>query len=397
MSTTYRLPSGPFVHGAEAFVGRREELGLVVRRLRRQRSLVVDEDSPRHEIAGRLADEGVAAGVGGKGVAAVDARTAGGGHRLQRPVGAELVVAVDAGIDAGRVDELRLVEGLVQRGPGDVGARRPALDAVAADQAAVAVVVQMPHVILRDAPLAAADRSLLLPALVGLAEPLAEVRTVDPVVESAEKTVRVVLGVPLGIPVVGDERFLLALEAPLLRPAEPELAALADEDAALNKCEGPRQDQLVDEDGPLVHPAGACRVFEDGDGADRILLAGSVDGRHVARHLADPEPAVGVERHRDRVMHERFGGDEFDPVAGGELERGKRLLRLEERGGGDRELLEKLVAGVPLVLLRLAGRLAVDRDSIARTENTAKPRRRTVRTGADMAILDRRAGRYETE
>ena len=51
----------------------------------------------------------------------------------------------------------------------------------------------------------------------------------------------------------------------------------------------------------------------------------------VIAHLHDEQPPIFIERHRDRINHQRLGGDQFEPKAFFDLERGHRLVRLRWR------------------------------------------------------------------
>ncbi len=114
------------------------------------------------------------------------------------------------------------------------------------------------------------------------------------------------------------------------------------------------QDDVVQEDSPLVHASVAVGVGKDDDGAFRLIFGGAVEVLHVAGHLDDPQAAVGTELQDGRMTHEGLGGDELDAVAGRDGEglerllRGQRRRRRDEVRGDDRRLhhagLVRLVA-----------------------------------------------------
>ena len=103
---------------------------------------------------------------------------------------------------------------------------------------------------------------------------------------------------------------------------QPDVRRLADEHAASSTLNARGKHQAVSKDGPLVHRPVAIRVFEDDDAADGIELgSGPVRLRHEARHFDRPQPPVGVPVDHDRIVDQRLGGDEFEPVAGRHVER----------------------------------------------------------------------------
>ena len=72
-----------------------------------------------------------------------------------------------------------------------------------------------------------------------------------------------------------------------------------------------REAEAVEEDGRLVVAAVAVGVLQDADLAAGLALA--VDPEGIVAHLDDPEPAVGAPVERDRVLHQRLGGDQLRP------------------------------------------------------------------------------------
>ena len=57
-----------------------------------------------------------------------------------------------------------------------------------------------------------------------------------------------------------------------------------------------------------------------------LVLTGGGDVGHEARHLDDPQAAVRLPVDGDRILHERFAGDQFEPVARREMEGGALLV-----------------------------------------------------------------------
>ena len=130
---------------------------------------------------------------------------------------------------------------------------------------------------------------------------------------------------------------------------EQQVRLLRDEHAASAEFETGRHMQSVGEDGPLVGAAVAVGVFKDQNLVARHL-AGEV--LRVGLHRADPEPALGVERHLHRVGKFRkvlLRRKKVDRVTVGQLE----LLGLFVRRGQDDRVL--------VVRRNLGERLGVDR------------------------------------
>ena len=284
---------------AEALVGRRQELRVLVGLARRQPRAVIADDNPAHEVAGGLDDEDVAVEIRRERVAAVDRRRGYGGIRRQRTVGAQhavLIPTVHARSLARRPDGHDLVLRAAER---FVASARP-------HQARVPQVVRRGHdvdvqhrlvrvpvdasrVVLRKAPLPARqrladfERSVLQPQIrIGL-------RRVDPVVERPEQAVGVVLDVRIA-PAEGVRHALFRVGAKIAVGVarEPEVRRLGDEDAVLEDLDRPRQHETVEEHRLLVHPPVVVRILEDTDAAGRLELARRRQILHVAEHLDHP-------------------------------------------------------------------------------------------------------------
>ena len=104
--------------------------------------------------------------------------------------------------------------------------------------------------------------------------------------------------------------------------------SVADQDAAIEHLERPRQDEAVGEDRALVHHAVPVGILEHHDLAD--WLHEGLWGREIrdeTRHLHHPDAALPVPIHHDRVLHQRLAGDELDAVA-------RRHIEGPERVGG---------------------------------------------------------------
>ena len=253
------------IHRPEALVGRGQELGALVRLPRDELRAVVMDDDAADEVGGGIDDEDVAAELRGKAIAAIDRGRADGGVRGEPAVGAEhagLVAAVDARrrprparptftslfvaaqglVAAARSQQARVPREVRRRNQIDVQDRL------------VRVAVDPSGIVLRCAPLAARER------LAHLERPLLQPQVdvglgrVHPVVERPEQAVRVVLDVGVEPPVgVGDELLGVGAQVAVGVAGEPEVGRLADEHAAIEHLQRPRQNQLVEEDRLLVH------------------------------------------------------------------------------------------------------------------------------------------------
>ena len=123
-------------------------------------------------------------------------------------------------------------------------------------------------------------------------------------------------------------------DAASCRPCRPglrrgqveQLGAVGDVGAAVAGLDAGGDEQAVGEDGRLVGLAVAVGVFEDEDLVVRLLAR--LDLRvDLARR--DPEPALRVEVHLDRLGEQRVGGEEVDL----EPRRDDERLALELRVG----------------------------------------------------------------
>ena len=99
------------IDGAEALVGRGQELTPFVRLARSQRRAVVAQDDAAHHIGGRLRHEDISVEIRRQPIAAVHHRSADGREPGERPVGtqdAELIGAVGRGRGSDRPDGVQL-------------------------------------------------------------------------------------------------------------------------------------------------------------------------------------------------------------------------------------------------------------------------------------------------
>ncbi len=202
---------------------------------------------------------------------------------------------------------------------------RVARNQVAAKELGVDVVDQAAEVVLRHAPLAAAERDITYPAPTGPSQANPFLGVVDPVIEGRHEAIESMFGIA-GI-VGADESLLVALQVPGAITAQPDLALGGHEQAIHGPAEPARQNQAFEENRPFIHDAIAVRVFEHGDRPYGIFLAFAFYIGHEPAHLAHPDAAVGIERHGHWVMNQRLAGHKLDSITGDNPERLDFLLR----------------------------------------------------------------------
>ena len=130
--------------------------------------------------------------------------------------------------------------------------------------------------------------------------------------------------------VAGDDRLLVAFSVAVGVAAEEELGRRGDQRPAAHRRDGARENQVIEEDGGLVHPPVAVGIFENRDAPRRLFFTVAFDIRHVRAHLDNPGAAVGVETHGDGVLDRRLGGDQLHMKTFWELDRFDRLLSREQ-------------------------------------------------------------------
>ncbi len=96
-----------------------------------------------------------------------------------------------------------------------------------------------------------------------------------------------------------------------------EVGVVGDVDAAVAGFEAGRDEQAVGEHGCLVGFAHTLGVFEDDD---LVVLLGTRFDLRVRFAARDPQPALGVEVHLDRLGEQRVGGEQVDLEAVSDLE-----------------------------------------------------------------------------
>ncbi len=182
--------------------------------------------------------------------------------------------------------------------------------------------------------------------------------------------VGVVLDVGLQAAVlIGDELLAVGLEIAVGVAGEPQVGRFGDEHAAIEDLQRARQDQLVEEDGLLVHLPVAVAIFEHADAAQRFVLGRCGDVLHIADHLDDPEPALRIPIDEDWLLDHRFAGHELDVIPRRHRER-LHLVGGREDGRLGRRRVDR---GRPATLFELCAVAAHRRAAVCR--NPAQRRR----------------------
>ena len=330
-------------HRPEALVRGGEELPFLVGLPCPQSPSVILDHDPADQVGGRIDDEHVAVQLRGQTVAAVDLRPADRREAVERAIGAidaELIRAVGARIGPHRPDDVDLVgfvaQGFVAAAGTDecrVAQKIRRRHVVHVHRRLVGVPVDPPGVVLGDAPLATGQRLAHLELAV--LEPQIGIRVggVHPVVHRPVEVVGVLLDARLAAAVeLGDLLLGVHLQIAVRVLHQPGIRRLADQDPVIEHLERTRQDEAVGEDRALVHHAVPVGVLEHDDLADGLHEGlGGREIRHEAGHFHDPDAALPVPVHHDRVLHQRLAGDELDAVARRHVEGLQRVGRTQRR------------------------------------------------------------------
>ena len=101
---------------------------------------------------------------------------------------------------------------------------------------------------------------------------------------------------------------------------------LANDDLLLERQDHSRQDELVDKDRMLIHPAIPIGVLHADNPRDRAELVAAIDFLHIGPHLCDVHAAVAVPGHRHGLLDHRLARHQLHPVAVGDHERLQSIL-----------------------------------------------------------------------
>ena len=177
-------------------------------------------------------------------------------------------------------------------------------------------------------------------------------RADEGVVEREEEPVAGVLGVVLSRKAARDQLGGVRASVAIGVAAEIEMRRLDHEHAISPQCDSTRHHESIEEHGGLVHAPVAIGVAQDLDAAKPLGLACAFGVAHVARHLDDPEAAVGSELKGDGRLDQGLRGDELDSKSVHQLEGRERAIGRKDRRVGH------LPRGRDLAL-RLAGAIAL--------------------------------------
>ena len=384
------------IHRPEALVSRSEKLGAFVGIAALDRAILGCQPDALHQIPRGLRDERIPTEFSREKRAAINDRTAGGGHRvLATRLIERVVAAVDAGGDAAwRNVEIGRRDLDVRARGREVGVAAQILrgDQIDTERIAVAVVEQAAAVILRDAPLPAHDGRLAgETSLALITEAGIEICRVNPVVHRPHQAVGIVLGVVDIAVILRDLDLLVRPTITVGVAAEPKMRRLGDEHAVSDQRHRAGQHQSIHEYAALVVATVTVGVLEHRDHADGFALVLAVGIGHEAAHLQHPESAIGTKLDGDRIANERICRHRLDAEAGRQFEGLQCLGRGKGRRGRNdhRSRGRGLHFTGPIAILRHHGRRQQHNQGKI-TEGFHSSRKQRGRVGAQKVSICRR-------
>ena len=303
-----------------------------------------------HDVGGAIGHEGHALHIGRQPRAAIDqgrgdAAIVAGGAVAPEHLTAIAAVEPERGVRRPDVGLFLINQIFIQAARAhQIGIAREiaGADIVHKQRIGVDVAIDAPGIILRHTPLPAPQArhgdKLALPRSGGLVRqvPLmlghheqivhAPIEPVGAVFEHAQpgKTVR-----QLHL-AVGDK---IAIGVACL----PQRGRLTDQRAAIcQHLEGARQHQLVGKHGALVVNPVIVGVVQHDQAVDRLQAVFHGQIVRPARQFHHPQPAIAIMFDQDRILDQRFGGDQLDGIA---RRHGKAFQRV---GGGQHRRLVRL-------------------------------------------------------
>ena len=350
------------VDGPEPVVRRGQEFDLLIGPRREELRAVLREGLAMDEVAPHVADEGVAAVLGGVGGPPIDRHAGGGGEEAggdqlgrREPLGIRGIGRTLAGPDdppgLGRADPVDRRGGPFGRDVGEhrrgrerrvplqvAGGEEDLADmvAVVAGEAVSPVVEAVAELTAArgrlearavglEAEVAATDRDGLVvrPRRVADVAAVAPRDAVNPAVEAPLEAVHERLDV-LG-PEAGEDDLLLVGHPVAVGVAGvQDVRGHRDEDPSVVGQHARRPRQVVDEDRAPLVDAVAVAVFEPAD-----VAGGRVLGVRISAHLGRVDPAVGVVDDAHRVGHDRLRGHRLEAEPLVQAERLQGGIRFE--------------------------------------------------------------------
>ena len=322
---------------AETFVLRVQKFPLLVSVARGDQPVGLGQHAASHETPGDFTEEHVADILGRKLVAAIHAWRGVGREHLQRTIFlAQLGPPVYARRRTLRPHRLVGRKALIHarcaflvRIAREVTSRHE----IGAQMVAIRRVVDPAVVVLRQAPLGPRVHVRLGgPLAVDLTQPTADLGGVDPVVHRPQQ--RALRGVRIRGNLESARNRLPFVRAAvaIAITGKHDVGQRHDQRAIAGDLQPARPVDVVHEHGAPVHASVLVRVLEHHHATFRhrqLLKAGNhvAQGPIVARPLQGPEPAAFVELNRDRILDQRFGGDDLDLEFRRHLEQADRFLR----------------------------------------------------------------------
>ena len=180
----------------------------------------------------------------------------------------------------------------------------------------VDVAIDAPGIILGDAPLAAAQArhgdelaSLVrhVPLMLG---------NDQQIVHPPEQTVGTMFQHAKPSETVGDLFLGIGLQIAIGIAGLPQRWRFADQRAAASQdLEGARQHQFVGKHRAIVEHAVVIGIVQHHQAIHRLKAVFHRQIVRPARQFHHPQPAIAIEFHQDRILHQRFGGDQFHGIA----------------------------------------------------------------------------------
>tara|TARA_B100001059_G_C17715105_1_gene517546 strand:- start:73 stop:612 length:540 start_codon:yes stop_codon:yes gene_type:complete len=158
-------------------------------------------------------------------------------------------------------------------------------------------------------------------SLVDQAIAMGMLRAFEPPVDSPRQTVSSVLGVFYATETRCENMDVIGAKITIQITGMDEVRRFDEEYAVMGWCDRPGEDQILKKGNRPIHSAVVVVVDQDDDSSDRTGFITPIDVVHVPTHLDHPQATGGVEAHRDGILHQGFGSDEFDRETGRQGER----------------------------------------------------------------------------
>ena len=148
--------------------------------------------------------------------------------------------------------------------------------------------------------------------------------------------------------VVAHLALSIAHQVAVVVLAEPEVGRFGEKDAAFYESEAAGHDEFVEINGAFIRATIGVGILEHHQPADRICFTGSCQVTHVTAILEHPDPPIGIELEEHRIRNHGLGRHQLDPISRCHLERRELFFRRERWGGWNHDILEDLLAALPV-------------------------------------------------